>query len=202
MAVTSRLPPLVALCGPIGCGKSTLAQSFVNSPGPLARRLRFAEALKSMLLALGLSREQVDGSRKNEPTPLLCGKTPRHAMQTLGTEWGRQCIGENLWVVATLNDAATLRAKGYAVIIDDCRFANEARAVHAAGGLVIAVHRAGSGVAPRRGHLLSWLLGQHASEAGIPSDLIDATINNNGTPQQGGETLRELSETLTPRRDR
>ena len=42
-----------------------------------------------MLYQLGLGEAHIEGALKEVPCELLGGKTPRYAMQTLGTEWGR-----------------------------------------------------------------------------------------------------------------
>jgi hypothetical protein len=50
------------------------------------RQVKFAGPLKSMCMALGLTEAHIEGHLKEVPCELLCGQTPRHAMQTLGTE--------------------------------------------------------------------------------------------------------------------
>ena len=88
--------------------------------------------------------------------------TPRHALQQLGTEWGRSCSPET-WVRYAFNvharlqtgdtiyDAKTgIRGISFAgdlvktktdIIISDVRFKNEVDAIHAAGGKVVRVMR-------------------------------------------------------------
>ena len=126
---------LIGLIGPEGAGKSLGATI-------LAYHLRvpivpFAAPLKDMILALGVDRKHVYGKPADKAAPLsiFCGKTARHAMQTLGTEWGRQCIGEDFWRNAWL---ARVEAGG---IADDVRFANEAATIHDRGGLIVRVIR-------------------------------------------------------------
>jgi hypothetical protein len=92
-----------------------------------------------MLRALGLSEEQVEGSRKEEPAPLLSGATPRKAMQELGTAWGRSLHPDfwvNLWRQEAIKDPRV-------VVVDDCRFPNEALAIRALGGVIIEIRRPG-----------------------------------------------------------
>ena len=62
--------------------------------------LPFAAPLKAMFAALGIAPAPRDDPRvwRETPHPLLCGRTPRQALQTLGTEWGRDCIGDDVWV--------------------------------------------------------------------------------------------------------
>jgi len=132
---------LIAFTGLAGAGKSTAALHLVERHG--FQRMRFAGPLKAMLAALGLSAEEIDGSLKETPCELLCGQTPRRAMQTIGTEWGRDIIGPDLWIRAW---KASLPATGR-IVVDDCRFPNEAAAIKAEGGRIVRIDRPGAGTA-------------------------------------------------------
>lgn len=162
---------LIALTGKAGSGKTTIAQELERRGFV---RLRFAGTLKAMLRVLGLTAEQVDGDKKSEPCDLLGGKTPREAMQLLGTQWGRELIDEDLWVRATMREAASYLADGQDVVIDDCRFENEALAMHDfERGYVVGLTRKGEGIE-----------GDHASERGLPSYMVDVhAYNNDITPE-------------------
>jgi energy-coupling factor transporter ATP-binding protein EcfA2 len=127
---------IVAFIGPAGCGKSTAAAALIEQ-GYV--RHRFAGPLKAMLRALGLTEAEVDGERKEKPCALLGGKTPREAMQSLGTDWGRKMITGDLWLRAWLD---TLPTHGR-IVVDDCRFPNEAAAIKSLGGVIVRVHRPG-----------------------------------------------------------
>lgn len=164
----------VGFCGAAGAGKSTAADRLVKHWR--FNRVRFAGPLKAMMLALGLSAEQVDGALKEVPTPLLCGRTPRQAMQWLGTEWGRDLIGGSLWIEAWR--ASVERVGGFHVpgegwrrliVADDVRFANEAQAIRDRGGIVVRLDRDGAG---------STSGGDHASER--PDFEPDRIIRNTG----------------------
>lgn len=111
-------------------------------------RVKFADPLKSMMRsfyrACGIEDEhfiesRIEGVMKEEPDPFLCGRTPRRAMQTLGTEWGRDCIARDLWTRAWTQRVLSLLNRGMDVVADDCRFANEAEAVRALEGRVIRI---------------------------------------------------------------
>ena len=171
-------PLLIALTGPAGCGKSTAAHRLGAWNLGGFHRVRFAGPLKAALRAIGLTEAQVDGDEKEIPCDLLCGKTPRHAMQTLGVEWGRTHIGADLWARAAMAQAEALRASGRPVVIDDCRFDNEAAAVAAAGGHVIYLtNRRAEGVP------------EHASERGVSFTHITARVSSAGSPE---ETARAI----------
>ena len=181
---------LVGLAGPAGAGKSTVAQALCGLQRsmhlPEFKRLRFAGPLKDMLLALGLTREQVDGADKETPCRLLGGRTPRWAMQTLGTEWGRACIDPDLWVRATMLQAERELIAGYGVVIDDVRFDNEAAAI-AKLGIVVQLSRHGTQASA-----------EHASEAGVYGELIDYVIPNNQRPSDAAHDIAWLIHNRTP----
>jgi hypothetical protein len=135
---------IIAFTGLAGAGKSTAALHLVKNRN--FQRVRFAGPLKAMLAALGCNPIEIDGSSKEMPCDLLCGKTPRQAMQWLGTEWGRDLIGPDLWIRAWQH-AVSLVPAGVPVVVDDCRFPNEAAAVLSAGGVLVRIERPGAGTA-------------------------------------------------------
>ncbi len=147
------LPPLIAFAGRAGSGKTTAAETLIDQGFAL---VKFADPLKDMMRAfyasLGLEPEQIErrieGDRKEEPDPHLGGKTPRMAMQTLGTEWGRDLIHKDLWVKAWAAKVTKLRHRGIPVVVDDCRFPNEARRVRILGGKIVKITGRSGGLAP------------------------------------------------------
>lgn len=142
---------LVAFTGLAGAGKTAAALHLVERHGFV--RTRFADPLKAMLRAIGLGADEIDGSLKERPSALLCGRTPRHAMQTLGTEWGRQCVAQNLWTTLWSARAGDCLDLGGRVVVDDCRFPDEADVVRRMGGIVVRLSGRGG------------IAGSHASEA-------------------------------------
>lgn len=154
---------VLGFCGPARAGKSTAASTVVGTfPG--WNRLSFADPLRAMLAALGLTPEDLSLG-KEQPCALLGGRTPRYAMQTLGTEWGRGLIDDGLWLRAAQHRAVALLGAGQSCVFDDVRFDNEAALIHALGGRVISLGRPGHGVASA-----------HASERGINPRFIDTFI--------------------------
>ena len=146
---------LIGLAGKAGAGKTTAAQILCGNLG--FERLRFADPLKEMLFTLlewldvddELQQRMIEGDLKNAATPLLFGKSPREAMQTLGHEWGRSCIGENLWTACMRATIRFVRRADVAdgtptlIVIDDVRFQNEVDLIRSMGGVVIEVKRPG-----------------------------------------------------------
>lgn len=167
-------PPIIALSGPAGSGKSTVAARLASRYD--AHRIRFADPLKAMLTAILVSAgtstdmayRMVEGDLKEVPATALCGRTPRHAMQTLGTEWGRDLMHPNLWIELWAAKARTALRNGFAVVVEDCRFLNEVRTVWDLGGKVVWIHGR-SGIA-----------GSHVSESGGAQHMADYHIYNDG----------------------
>jgi hypothetical protein len=155
---------IIAFAGLAGSGKTTAAMHLANNHG--YRRLRFAEPLKQMLRVIGLGGDEIDGRLKEVPSPLLCGKTPRWAMQTLGTEWGRDLIGEDFWQNLWLDLAAECLDLDGCVVADDCRFGTEAATVRKLGGIVVRITGRGG------------IAGSHSSE--LMDFPVDAEICNDG----------------------
>ena len=132
-------PVLVAICGLAGSGKTTCAEFLEQEWG--YTNIKFAGPIKEMLRALGLNDNHLEGGLKEIPTALLAGHSPRHAMQTLGTEWGREQMGQEFWVDIWRQSAAKIIGEGGRVVVDDCRFPNELRAVRYLGGQAITIQR-------------------------------------------------------------
>lgn len=129
-------PRLIALCGYKGVGKTTYAKFLAGENGVV---LSFATPIKHMLRTL-VGHEYVFGDKKNEMTHL--GVTGRHLLQTLGTEWGRETIDQDIWVKAmkhVLTD--TMFTEYHPIVIDDLRFENEAQMVRDIGGEVWEIDR-------------------------------------------------------------
>jgi hypothetical protein len=131
--------PIIGFSGPAGSGKSTAAKVLTDMGW---QRVRFAGPLKAMMKALGCSDEEIDGHLKMAPSLLLGGKTPRFAMQTLGTEWGRNLISPTLWTDAWKHQVDSLPSD-IPVVVDDVRFPNEAALIRERGGLLIGLRREG-----------------------------------------------------------
>lgn len=154
---------LIGFCGPAGAGKTTAALALVATL-PDCCRLSFADPIRAMLYSLGLGPEDLQ-TYKEKPHPLLGGKTPRFAMQTLGTEWARQTICDDLWLRVARQRALTALQDQATVVFDDVRFDNEAQMIRRLGGIIIKVTRPDL---PQSS--------AHASEAGLTPALINTTI--------------------------
>lgn len=163
---------LIGLCGPAGCGKTTVAEALRDQHG--FTLISFADPLYAAVSAItGLSVDELkDRGIKESPLPGI-GKSPRFLLQTLGTEWGRDIVSPTLWI-----DLAMQRAEraGDAVIAD-VRFDNEAQAIRGRGGRVFYIMRQGWAC-------LGSDTAGHASERGVSLENIDGYIANDGTLDQ------------------
>lgn len=155
---------ILGISGLMGSGKSTAADVLVKAGW---HRVKFAGPLKAMIESLyigaGLSASEIarkiEGDLKEVPCDILGGKTPRYAMQTLGSEWGRDLIDRDLWIGVAAARAVQLMALGHSVVIDDVRFENEAETIRNLGGLILEIRRGDRQVG-------------HASECGVDGNII------------------------------
>ena len=173
---------VIGLTGAAGSGKTTAALRIVENWG--GDRRPFAGPLKRMLqnfledqgAGLAMAIRMVSGDLKAAPSKYLGGRTPREAMQLLGTEWGR-CLSSSLWVDAWRNEIERARLHAASddapalIVVDDVRFPNEIAAIRSLGGIIVRIDRPGAG--------LIGSAGRHASET---ADLgqPDMTIANVG----------------------
>jgi hypothetical protein len=104
------------------------------------------------------------------------GKEIRRLLQRLGTEAGRQVLGQNVWVDATLD--GLLPDGKY--IVTDARFFNEFDAIRDRGGEIWRVER--TGVGP---------VSDHPSETeAIDYPHFACTLHNNGTLEEYYDSVR------------
>lgn len=173
---------LVGIAGKAQAGKSTIAKWLGQNRNAFS--FGFAHPMKSVLIALfGLTREHFeDPVLKETPLPGI-GRSPRYLAQTLGTEWGRELVHPDVWVMAVEQQLKLWKIWETDVIAvaQDLRFENEAAWIRKNGGLVLHVYRQGAD-----GNVG---ISGHASEKGIELAGSDIVIENNGTLEQLHEKL-------------
>ena len=152
-----KKPFVIGVTGKARSGKDTLSEHLYTRLGFDCNRAAFADPLKDMLRAIGI--DDIEGY-KEEVHPLL-GVTSRKMMQTLGTEWGREAIGEDTWINLTKEKG---KGKKF-LVISDVRFENEANFVRENGILLHVTGRGG-------------IKGFHKSESGVKFQLGDFRIDN------------------------
>jgi len=162
---------LIGLAGAKRSGKDTAANLLASRYG--FERESFAGPIRRFIAqTLGLSAEALE-SVKESPIDWLPGFTPRLLMQTVGTEWGRNTVHPDLWILSAMRRVYALQGLGArGVVLTDVRFANEANAIRDGGGFVLRLNR----TAARSED-------SHASEVRLADHLIDAEVSNDGTIQ-------------------
>lgn len=174
---------IIGLTGKAGSGKSTIAEYLEKRHGYV--RLSLTEPLKNMLRALGLSDNMLYGEDKEVTSELLCGKSARHAMQTLGTEWGRNLIGEDIWINCLERKIGFLIGIGKdKFVIDDVRFLNEANWIGTRdnyGHLLLPLYYEAMLVTVLRNNMSNE--DSHISEIEMDKIVPDQIICNDGTEE-------------------
>lgn len=153
-----------------GVGKDTAAAYLVDYHRTEFRSIAFADPIRAaMKVIFGWDDSMFTQAKKNLVDPEF-GISPRKAMQTLGTEWGRELINSDLWLILAGKRAEGILAGDFNVLITDTRFENEAQWIRKNGGMIIHLDRNVEKVE------------SHVSEQGIKFvDGIDIKIDNNET---------------------
>lgn len=202
--------PLIALSGKKRSGKDTFAARLIEAHG--FTRIAFADPMRAAALAL----DPIIRIEQDETGPLIAAGAPllaryvvttlrlsevvdavgwetaksvrevRRTLQRLGTEAGRQVLGEDVWVDAAMRQAEQVDGP---VVITDCRFTNEADAVRARGGIVVRIVRDGLPAGDT-----------HPSETALDDyPHFRALIGNNGTIDDLHAWADAVAELVTPR---
>lgn len=130
----------IAFIGKMFSGKTTAADYLVNQHA--FTKLAFADPVKSIsadILNLVASRLGQPMTWTYEEIQRRKGEAQvRKLLQLVGTELGRELIGyEDVWVDLLVHD---VRGRDN-IVIDDCRFPNEAQALKDSGFLIVRMNR-------------------------------------------------------------
>lgn len=156
-------------------GKSLAANVLVSQ---CYRSMSFANPIKQMgiqfFMSLGYPKDQAASlvwAQKEKHIPEI-NTTPRHVLQTLGTQWGRDCIGQNIWIDCMIHSISACAREGDCrIVIDDVRFLNEALMIKQMGGEMWKIVRPSA-----------IYDGNHESEGSLNDwDGFDKVIENTGT---------------------
>jgi hypothetical protein len=201
---------IIGICGLIGSGKDTIADYLQNIHQ--FRRESFAHTLKDAVSHIfGWDRELIEGRTREsrewreQVDPWWSERlnmpnlTPRYVLQVWGTEVARRSFHDDIWIASLENK---LRKTTDDVVISDCRFPNEIKAIKNAGGIVIRVKRGAEPVWYELAEIVNrgptknteWRLSNnrleeyyvHASETGCIGSEFDAVLDNN---QEGLDNL-------------
>lgn len=193
-------PTIIGFTGKMGSGKDTALARLQHLFGEATyRKASFAEPLKRSAAALfGVEVEMLE-AWKNEPSirvsvldlrgagrDLGRSLSVRELLQRYGTEAHRDVFGEDFWVQAAMHQIslrkrqdAMLRIGPSIDVFTDVRFENEARAIVELGGLIYEIE---GPPLPDRPDGVAEREATHASESGIPRELIHDTIDNSSRP--------------------
>lgn len=155
---------LIGIAGPKRSGKDTLTLGLCQALG--LEQFSYADPIRNAVCEiLGITRAELELC-KETPIDWLNGVTPRHMMQTMGTEWGREMIDPFLWGKSMFR-----RMPEQGGVTSDVRFDNEATEILRRGGTIFRLSRPGLA-----------LDDGHASERPIADNLVTAELCNDGTP--------------------
>jgi hypothetical protein len=209
---------IIGVCGFIGSGKDTIADYLVNIHE--YRRESFANTLKDAVSAVfGWDRTMLEGRTKQarewreQVDPWWSKRldraiTPRWILQYWGTEVCRRGFHDDIWIASLENK---LRNSSDSVVISDCRFLNEIKAIRNQGGIVLRVVRGpepewyDDAVAVNAGPKhIGWSLSKdrlekfnvHASETAWVGTDFDVVLDNNGTLDQLYKQVNDLLQDL------
>lgn len=207
---------ILGVTGLIGSGKDTIADYLVTTHG--FKRVSFAASLKDAASAVfGWDREMLEGTTKASRAwreevdewwaerlamPQL---TPRWVLQNWGTDLFRNHFHKDIWVASVENKLRTTKDN---VVITDCRFSNEVKAIKGAGGITCRVIRGEnpvwyqSAIDYNKGPdgNASWAIGKrvldvnnvHASEYSSVGLKYDHYIQNDGSVLDLHEQVEKL----------
>lgn len=181
------MPKLIGLTGRAQSGKSTVAKFLKHKYS--FHEDSFAAPIRRFIADIcAFSLDALEHYKEKKVASFT--KTPREMMQTVGTEWGRNMIQDDLWIEALKLRYIVFQrshAPGLApaVVISDIRFENEAATIRELGGEIWHILRPGPTIES-----------DHVSESGINIHPLDRTLFNIGTEAELYHEVVRLLETL------
>jgi hypothetical protein len=161
---------LIGLTGKARSGKDTAGKLLVMNHN--FHRMAFADPLKEAMAAtFGVAVEEFHCETLKDEVEPHWGYTRRFMLQH-GADALREKFGQSLFIDRWVHGYLKI-AESENVVVTDVRYPAEAQAVRMMGGVIINIHRDGTG-----------LVGAdslHSSEQGVGDDLIDRNIINNSS---------------------
>lgn len=159
---------IIGITGRAGAGKTSLANYLTDFLG-IAKIVPIAQTIKEFALDMGW-----DGN-KNEKG--------RRLLQLLGTECGRDCIGEDIWLRHWRKNIDAM-ISNY-IIADDVRYINEAAYIKANYGHIILVEG-------REDASVNTLHRSELEQASIiPDTVIDNSTSLESLKNEAGEFIAQ-----------
>lgn len=175
---------VIAFCGRRRSGKSLATNLIVDAYPQYFMSYAFADPIKAACREIfGWDEERLYGDQKEEIDEVF-GVSSRYAQQTLGTEWGRMTIYDEIWVLAAEQRILQNYNNGFHTVIGDLRFDNEAEKIRSLGGVVVEVYNPAVEDNQYSGH---------DSENGLTIE-PDYTIFNDFVSSEGEYTQESLEE--------
>lgn len=174
---------LIAFAGRKGAGKSAAADLLENNHKFV--RIGFADPIRRFFQnEVKVNPQHFTMHGKEESCRELSGKSLRYAMQTMGTEWGREMIDPAFWCNVYRQSAMQVLLRGGSIVTEDVRFKNELATIWDLHGVVFWIER-GSG-----------LEDIHKSENSISASDCNGVIDNRGPHIQ--DYLQEVRKRIFP----
>lgn len=205
---------IIGVLGPAGSGKDTVSDFLVSKYG--FTKIALADPLKRICREVyGFTDEQLWGPSECRNQPDLRYPTgrgflsPRVALQTLGTEWGRAMF-ENTWMEYGLRMAEGILLQGgrysqkkglydpgfierlfskkpRGVVFSDIRFKNEVDAIRRRhSGFVVRIKRSGLAQVGVAGHA------SEEEQKSLKDTDFDYVIDNNGSLEQLYKSITKM----------
>jgi adenylate kinase family enzyme len=139
----------IAFTGELNSGKSTAANYLVEKYG--FKKFSFAEKLKNNIIKdiIGVPDEYISDRKLKETVIPSLGVSYRELAQKIGTEMFRtefsrlfpqiKLLDTSIWIHATFKDVDLSPENEENMVVDDCRFENEARFLNKHGFTIIKI---------------------------------------------------------------
>lgn len=187
MKINPNKVKLIGIHGPLESGKDTVAQTIISKFPELYTQYAFAWPIKQACqIMFGFTEKDMNDRVLKERVHPMWGITPRKTMQLLGTEYGRNMIRKDIWIIRALMEIDKNLENGYGTIISDVRFENEADLIREKNGIIIHITRPTLDVSSEKY--------KHESEGGIKKEKTDIILNNNTSLEVFKKTVTDLFE--------
>jgi hypothetical protein len=161
---------IIGLTGLAGSGKDTVGEYLEIHRG--FERDSFAAPIRKALAVMGLGTSMYDDKDYVDQS---FQKSWRDMARSLGTEWGRNLVCQDLWILLLIDRVWPKLSRGLSLVVTDVRFANEANYIRAKGGTIWRITR------PGWAHRCDQ---EHVTEAGVARIAASTEICNDGTLEE------------------
>lgn len=185
--MSTKEPIFIGIHGRKRSGKDTLAEMIVEAYAKGVFCIdSFAAPIRQMVNDHLIPFTDATKEHVDEDLGISAGR----AMQLMGTEFGRQMIHPDIWLLLMTRRIREGNCEG--VVIPDIRFQNEVDFIHSRGGVVLFVNRPVMFTEAEKGQRDP----HHASEQGVSTSSMDYAISNNGSLQDLKEKVQEFVNTV------